>query len=265
MTLVSVIIPTLNSEKTIGNCLQSIMEQSHKEIEVYVVDSFSQDNTKEICRKFELEFIELEAERSRAKNSVLKSLNSEYVLFVDSDMILSAEVISQCVCIAERGGHNMGGVVIPEITFGNGLWVKIRNLERNRYQNTEVESARFFRTEVAKDCMGFDEDLIFFEEATLPIKMKLKGYNIGRIETHILHDESNFDLAKWLKKKYYYGKTLNSFTKRYASSVHSPKYRLRILINFRLKVAEVIPFIFMLQLKLLEYISMQIGNKFSKR
>ncbi|AEF97132.1 glycosyltransferase family 2 protein [Methanotorris igneus] len=50
--LVSVIIPTYNSEKTIGICLESIKNQTYKNIEIIVVDKFSNDNTVEIAKKY---------------------------------------------------------------------------------------------------------------------------------------------------------------------------------------------------------------------
>jgi len=51
---------------------------------------------------------------------------------------------------------------------------------------------------------GFDEDIIFFEEFTLPQKVEKLGCNVkARINSEILHYEENFSVCKWLKKKYY--------------------------------------------------------------
>jgi len=49
---------------------------------------------------------------------------------------------------------------------------------------------------------------VFFEESTLPQKIEALGFNVrARINAEILHHEDDFSLLKWLKKKYYYGKT----------------------------------------------------------
>ncbi|MEM2909446.1 MAG: glycosyltransferase [Nitrososphaerota archaeon] len=49
---VSFVIPTLNNEKTIGACLESIRHQDYPEIEVIVVDGYSKDKTVEIANRY---------------------------------------------------------------------------------------------------------------------------------------------------------------------------------------------------------------------
>ena len=48
--LVSVIIPTKNSSKTLTQCLDSIKNQDYENIEIIVVDNHSKDNTLEIAK-----------------------------------------------------------------------------------------------------------------------------------------------------------------------------------------------------------------------
>ena len=50
--LVSVVITTKNEEKNIENCLRSIRSQTFKNIELIVVDNFSEDKTAEIAKKY---------------------------------------------------------------------------------------------------------------------------------------------------------------------------------------------------------------------
>lgn len=52
MPLVSIIIPTYNSAKTLEICLQAIKAQSYQNIEIIVVDNNSLDETKEIAQKY---------------------------------------------------------------------------------------------------------------------------------------------------------------------------------------------------------------------
>lgn len=55
--LVSVIIPTQNSFKTLEKCLKSVKNQSYKNVEIIVVDNNSTDNTKEIAKNIQIRFL----------------------------------------------------------------------------------------------------------------------------------------------------------------------------------------------------------------
>ncbi len=86
LPLVSVIVPTYNSEKNIGLCLKSIINQSYKNIEILVVDRFSEDSTVEIAESYGAKVYQLDCERAKAKNFGLGKAMGRYVLLVDSDM-----------------------------------------------------------------------------------------------------------------------------------------------------------------------------------
>ena len=49
--LVSVVVPTFNSERFLEKCLKSIRMQTYRNVEVIVVDNFSKDRTREIAEK----------------------------------------------------------------------------------------------------------------------------------------------------------------------------------------------------------------------
>jgi len=213
--LVSVIVPTYNSGKTIENCLVSIQMQSHEQIEIIVVDRYSTDNTLTLASQFGAVVIQENCERARAKNIGLKQAKGDYVLFVDADMELSRDVITACVDCC-KSDESIGGVVIPERSIGDGYWARVRDFERSFYAGTKVESARFFPRQTAIEANGFDEDVIFFEESTLPQKIHLRGKIVDkRIDTELYHFEGDFDLLVWLRKKLYYVKTARVYKHRY--------------------------------------------------
>lgn len=135
---VSVIIPTCNSEKTLELCLKSLINQSYNDIEIIVVDRFSADRTVEIAERYEAKVYQLDCERAKAKNFGLNKAKGKYVLFVDSDMELSRDVVKECVEMAEKD-DKVGGVIIPERSVGDGFWVKVRDFERSFYAGAEVK------------------------------------------------------------------------------------------------------------------------------
>ena len=213
--LVSVVIPTYDSEKTLAKCLESIRNQTYKNVEIIIVDNFSTDKTTEIARAHGANVIDIEAIRSKARNIGIWKSKGYFILSLDSDMELTKKVIEKCINLI-CSDAKIGGVVIPERSIGRSFWVKIRDFERSFYAGSEIESARFFMRDLVLKVGGFDEDVIFFEESTLPQKIEKSGYKTIRIKDRILHHEDDFHLLKWLKKKYYYGKTAWKYKARYS-------------------------------------------------
>ncbi|MEM3836232.1 glycosyltransferase [Pyrobaculum sp.] len=72
--LVTIIVPTFNSEKTLQLCLESIRKQTYKNIEVIVVDNYSTDSTVSVAKKYDAKVIQVRGERARAKNIELKNV-----------------------------------------------------------------------------------------------------------------------------------------------------------------------------------------------
>ncbi len=260
--LVSVVVPTYNSERTIGVCLRSVREQSYPNIEVIVVDNYSKDKTVEIAEKCGAKVFKLDAERAEAKNFGLKKAGGKYICFIDSDVELTRNVIEECVGLMEND-ERIGGIIIPERSVGDSFWVKVRDFERSFYTGTEVESARFFRKDLAEKVNGFDEDIIAFEESTLPQKIEKLGYNVKqRINAEILHHEENFSLWKWLNKKFYYGRSASKYKEKfgeYANKQVSIFKRFSIFFKNKRFYSNLLLATGVIVLKLLEYFSAGLG------
>lgn len=213
--LVSVIIPTKNSSRTLESCLKSIKNQTYKNIEIIVVDNFSSDDTKQIALKYTDKVYEKWPERTSQKNYGIEKSSWEYICFIDSDMELSENVIVDCIDLYKKDS-NIWGICIPEHSIWKWLFVKIREFERSFYEWTAIESARFFRLDDVKFVWWFEEDLIFFEESLLPQKIELKLAKACNIRTgsYINHNENTVSLYEWLQKKFYYGKSLKEYNQK---------------------------------------------------
>ena len=80
--LLSVIVPTKNSERFLERCLKSIKSQTYKNLEIIVVDNNSNDKTKEIAEKYTKLVFNKGPERSAQRNfGVLKSKGEFVLLF----------------------------------------------------------------------------------------------------------------------------------------------------------------------------------------
>jgi glycosyltransferase involved in cell wall biosynthesis len=231
---VSIIIPTMNSAKTLHKCLESIRLQSYKDIEIIVIDGHSSDNTTEIASKFNARIYLSTGERTTAKNFGISKSTGNFLFFVDSDMILQPEVVSECVSVCSHD-CTVVGIIIPERSVGSGFWVRVRDFERTLYAGSKIESARFFRKSFVVQAGGFDEDIIFYEESTLHQKLEMQGLIVNkRTSSFILHDEQEFDLAKWLRKKHYYSTNAQLYSSKYPkyAKIQTKMYhRIRIFIS----------------------------------
>jgi glycosyltransferase involved in cell wall biosynthesis len=255
--LVSVIIPTKNNEKTLTKCLFSIKQQIYPNIEIIIIDAFSTDQTRSLAERFGAQVMQLQNERTKAKNYGAQLGKGDYIFFVDSDMILEPTVVRECLDACIKGTI---GVIIPEASVGSGFWVRIRDFERSMYQGTKIESARFFVRKHVLEVGGFDEDIIAYEESTLPQKLERRGYKVNaRIKSFILHNEDGFELKKWLRKKRYYSDTLKIYAERYPEYAREQlrvKNRIKILLsngNLKRLIRHPIPAFGVLVLKSLEY------------
>ena len=66
--LVTVVIPTRNSEKTLGDCLDSVSRQSYRNVEIMVVDNDSSDGTREVAKRYTDMVFTMGPERSAQRN-----------------------------------------------------------------------------------------------------------------------------------------------------------------------------------------------------
>lgn len=89
--LVSVVIPTYNRLSTIIRCIESVIQQSYKNIEIIVVDDASTDNTESVIQKYitlnNFNYIKLASNvgGAEARNIGINKSNGDYIAFQDSD------------------------------------------------------------------------------------------------------------------------------------------------------------------------------------
>ena len=90
MCTVSVIIPTFNRAHTLCRAVNSVLNQTFRDLEVIIVDDDSKDNTEEILRKFNdprVVYVKHKSNRGAgaARNTGIKNAEGKYIAFLDSD------------------------------------------------------------------------------------------------------------------------------------------------------------------------------------
>lgn len=210
--LVSVIITTKNSSRTLEALLKSIKDQSYKNFEIILVDNFSTDKTIVIAEKYIKKIYQMGPERSVQRNLGAKKALGKFYLILDSDMVLSRNVIEECVDLVNRE-PDVKEIIIPEKSFGLGVWSEAKALERKINEGeTFFESARFFLKESFWEFRGFDENITGPEDWDLPQKIA-KKYKVGRIKSYISHNEGRHTLLELAQRKYYYGLSTHKYLK----------------------------------------------------
>jgi glycosyltransferase involved in cell wall biosynthesis len=97
--LVSVIVPSHNSTKTIGLCLESVLTQTYPNIELIVVDDASTDESPEIVRRYDCTLVRLDTNAGAgiARNHGIRASHGEILFFLDSDVALAPDAVANAV------------------------------------------------------------------------------------------------------------------------------------------------------------------------
>lgn len=98
----------------------------------------------------------------------------------------------------------VGGVIIPEESFGVGFWSRCKRLERSFYIGVPwMEAARSFSKAAYQAAGGYNEALVSGEDWDLSRRIERVG-RIARTNELIRHNEGDIKLWQTLRKKYYY-------------------------------------------------------------
>jgi glycosyltransferase involved in cell wall biosynthesis len=216
--LVSVVVPTLNSVRTIETCLRSIQGQTYERVELIVIDNFSDDGTWEIATALADVSIQAGPERSAQRNLGTEKSSGEAVLWIDSDMELPPDIVEKCV--DAMVASNAIGVFAPEITVGQGFWTACRALERSCcVDEILVQAPRLVRRDYLLQTGGFLENLSGTEDAELRSRMIADGSKLVSIPDLIIHHEGRLTFWGTLRKRYYYGRGLHDYGEQHPGAL----------------------------------------------
>ena len=101
MKLVTVIVPVYNVEQYLERCVESIRNQSYKNLEIILVDDASPDESPKICDEYAEKDGRIKVIHKQngglgfARNSALEIASGDYVTFIDSDDYISEDHIEK--------------------------------------------------------------------------------------------------------------------------------------------------------------------------
>lgn len=182
----SVVIPTLNEEKYVGNLLNCLANQDFKDFEVLVVDADSKDKTEEEVLKFKdklnICFIK-SPKRGVAfqRNYGAKKAKNEFIVFFDADLKMESRFLSKLVKVLKKRNPSM------VTSYFKPQSNKLIHYILMGFYNTYTELAQLFDPIAtgAFICVnkkhflevgGFSEEVLIYEDSYLARVMHKKGY-----------------------------------------------------------------------------------------
>jgi len=192
---VSIIVCTYNRTRYLESCLQSIFNQTYKNIEVILVIKDLDENGKKILEKFEHLTTIIQDNKSigisAARNIGVKNSHGEIIAFIDDDAVAYPNWMKNLIKKYENSNvGGVGGLIID--ASSNKPWLfdwyinkfgitkdgdKIKN--KKDWFRTFVGCNMSFRKKIFYEIKGFDEDIIFYhEEPDLCIRILKKGYKL---------------------------------------------------------------------------------------
>ena len=198
---VAIVIPTLNEERFISRCLDSIIKQTFKfeKMDVMIIDGGSNDKTKDIVAKYQkshqnIRFIENKKKiQSVAFNIGFKKSTAPYIIRLDAHAEYDSKYISLCIenLKQDEKRGNVGGRcnILP---FNQSLWAQtnaILNHSRfgiggaafrvsNEAHNTDSVPFGAFPRKIIEEIGGMREDLPRGEDNEYNSRIRKAGYKI---------------------------------------------------------------------------------------
>lgn len=237
--LVTITIPTFDSEATLRSTLEAVEAQTHPAIEVSVIDSESEDATRQIAQEFGVDVHVTTAKLMGARRLGTLKARGDFVLLLDSDQVLQPDAVERAVRMCEEGGFDM--LFLEEHSLAPTTWLeKLFALDRALIHSTfqadpitGVLLPRFFRTKLLQQafepvpdfeiqhCIAQDHAIIFYEAAKLSTKVSL-------LSNAVFHREPA-DLRTLVRKNFRYGRgtaPIKQFKSEY-QRMFADKTRLR--------------------------------------
>lgn len=234
---VSVITPAYNSARTIGEVLNALFRQTHKNIEVIVIDDGSADDTARIASNFPCKLIKLKKNSgiARARNAGLKEATGDFIYFLDSDCIPNEDCLALLLMEIESESDIgiVGGSGVDKYMDKNWValayyvseWYDCSPGLKKEYRNFLRTANLLVKSEVIAKVGGFNEDIFAGEDFDFCVRARNQGYKLVYLpEAIIVHDHPRVNLKSYLQTFYRNGLGGTIFRLMYKPTVPYSKF-----------------------------------------
>lgn len=230
---VSIIIPVYNSESTLKRCIESVINQTYKNIEILIINDGSKDKSLNIMNEYKnkderiIVINQKNKGLSGARNIGINNATGDYITFIDSDDYIKPNLVKDTIKIFEKYECDVVRNNY-ELSYENGK-TELRNemYEENRIINIsekkeeliqnillgKVQSYSWLltikREILDKNNLKFDEDIFFMEDIVFIIRLifLIKNIYFVREANYFYYQSNENSLTKDTKK---YVKNINN-------------------------------------------------------
>lgn len=205
--LVSIIVPTYNGEKYISRCLDSLVNQTYKNIEIIVVDDGSSDNTPNILKEYSKKYSNIKIIKqknsgvSSARNNAISIASGVFLQFTDSDDWIENNMIELMV---KSSIEKKSDIVISEY---KNYYEKDDSFEAIKLKDYDMTFKELISDEntlyggfpwnklIKKECISkiYDENVHYYENLLffLENSVNLKKYSVVHKPLYIYNINEN--------------------------------------------------------------------------
>ncbi|MDA9732303.1 glycosyltransferase [Acidimicrobiaceae bacterium] len=213
--LISVIMSAFNSEKSIGNALESIINQEYKNFEFLILDDFSTDNTYEIIQEYSKTDNRVRVYKNEKNIGLTKSLNiliknskGDYIARQDADDVslknrldiqIERIIKKQLDFVISRATIKDTNKTIPGLSY----YIPIKLAMK--YKNPFIHGTLLINTNVIKSLGLYDENFFYSQDYKLFSDLMKSDYKYEfmKEKLYILNMENNISQLNKVEQEYY--------------------------------------------------------------
>ena len=174
MKKISVIIPVYNVEKYLETCLNSVINQTYKNLEIIIINDGSTDNSLSICKKYEKldkRIILIDQDNkglSGARNVGIKKATGDYIHFLDSDDYINLNYYEKMIEALDNTDADMvvGGFYYEKYAAKNSVrydYPYCYTSMEDKFIKTQLYFKRFAWRYLVKRTLLVDNNILFTE------------------------------------------------------------------------------------------------------
>ena len=207
---VSIIVPIYNSSYYLSKCLDSLVKQTYKNIEIILVNDGSTDNSEEIinvylCNYANITYIkDTNHGQGYARNLGITKATGDLITFVDSDDYIDTTMIEKLV--NNLGDSDISICDINKIINNNQLYFKNYYIYGKDQINFMLSHpgpvAKLYKKDVIKDCRFLEN--VYYEDLAFTISVSKNINKVSYLEEplyyYIIHDNSTMQQKEFNTK-----------------------------------------------------------------